>query len=156
LSCPKIGLHKCSVKMKKESQVSLGQWRGNKLYFSEQEKRLIIEDYLSGDETKQDVYRRYTGYQTESGKITIWMRMLGIEDKFVKNTNFELMPKRKKEVEVESEEYEVLKLKKRIEELEKQLQTSEMKAIAFSTMVDIAEKEFNIPIRKKHNTKPSK
>jgi hypothetical protein len=37
--------------------------------------------------------------------------------------------------------------------LEKQLQTSEMKAIAFSTMVDIAEKEFNIPIRKKHNTK---
>jgi hypothetical protein len=31
-----------------------------------------------------------------------------------------------------------------------------MKAIAFSTMVDIAEKEFNIPIRKKYNTKPSK
>jgi hypothetical protein len=34
--------------------------------------------------------------------------------------------------------------------------TDNMKAIAFSTMVDIAEKEFNIPIRKKYNTKPSK
>jgi len=28
-----------------------------------------------------------------------------------------------------------------------------MKAIAYSTMVDVAEKEFNIPIRKKYNTK---
>lgn len=66
------------------------------------------------------------------------------------------MPKRKKDVELGSDEFVTLQLKKRIEELEKQLQTSEIKAIAFSTMVDIAEKEFNIPIRKKYNTKPSK
>ncbi|MBL0333033.1 MAG: hypothetical protein IPP65_09435 [Chlorobi bacterium] len=32
--------------------------------------------------------------------------------------------------------------------MEKQLKDAELKAIAFSTMVDIAEKEFNIPIRK--------
>jgi hypothetical protein len=81
------------------------------------------------------------------------MRKLGIEDKFVKNTNFVSMPTRKENKEQSSEDFETLKLKKRIAELEKQLQTSEMKAIAFSTMVDIAEKEFNIPIRKKHNTK---
>ena len=36
----------------------------------------------------------------------------------------------------------------------KQLQDAELKAIAFSTMVDIAEKELKIPIRKKYNTKP--
>lgn len=63
------------------------------------------------------------------------------------------MSKRKKEKEANSEDFETLKLKKRIEELEKQLKIAEMKAIAFSTLVDIAEKEFNIPIRKKHNTK---
>jgi hypothetical protein len=34
------------------------------------------------------------------------------------------------------------------------LQDAELKAIAFSTMVDIAEKELKIPIRKKYNTKP--
>jgi hypothetical protein len=45
-------------------------------------------------------------------------------------------------------------LKKRIAELEKQVKDAEMKAIAFSTMVDIAEEEFKIPIRKKFNTKP--
>ena len=59
----------------------------------------------------------------------------------------------KKNTDQSSGDFETLKLKKRIAELEKQLQTAEMKAIAFSTMVDIAEKEFNIPIRKKHNTK---
>lgn len=48
----------------------------------------------------------------------------------------------------------MLQLKKRIQDLEKQLKEAELKAIAFSTMVDIAEKEFKIPIRKKYNTKP--
>jgi adenylate kinase len=38
--------------------------------------------------------------------------------------------------------------------LEKQLKDAELKAIAYSTMLDIAEKEFKIPIRKKLNTKP--
>jgi hypothetical protein len=126
------------------------------LYFSDVEKRLIIEDYLSGSETKQSVYSRYTGYPAENGKLTMWMRKLGIEDKYVKHTNFEGMPKRKKEIEVGSDEFETLQLKKRVEELERQLQAAELKAIAFSTMVDIAEKEFSIPIRKKYNTKPSK
>ena len=139
--------------MNKESKAILGQWRNNRLYFSDYEKKLIIEDYLSGNETKQAVWSRYTGYPGENGKIIMWMRKFGIEDKFVKNTNFEIMPKQKKNKEQSSEDFETLQLKKRIAELEKQLQTAEMKAIAFSTMVDIAEKEFNIPIRKKHNTK---
>ena len=50
--------------------------------------------------------------------------------------------------------FEMLQLKKRIQALESQLKDAELKAIAFSTMVDIAEKEFKIPIRKKYNTKP--
>jgi transposase len=139
--------------MKKESKAILGQWRNNRLYFSEHEKKLIIEDYLSGNETKKEVYYRYSGYVMERGKITSWMRKFGIEDKFEKSLNFVSMSTRKKDKEQSSEDFETLQLKKRIAELEKQLQTAEMKAIAFSTMVDIAEKEFNIPIRKKHNTK---
>ena len=81
------------------------------------------------------------------------MLKFGIRDKYVKMTNFEDMSRKKKYNEHGSEDFETLKLKKRIAELEKQLQTVEMKAIAFSTLVDIAEKEFNIPIRKKYNIK---
>lgn len=59
-----------------------------------------------------------------------------------------------KPVKNEDDSFENLQLKKRIAELEKQLKDAEMKAIAFSTMVDIAEDMFKIPIRKKLNTKP--
>ena len=72
------------------------------------------------------------------------------------------MPKKQRppQVPIESKlrkaetDFETLQLKKRIKDLEAQLQDAEMKAIAFSTMVDIAEREFKIPIRKKFNTKP--
>lgn len=142
--------------MKDQSKAILGRWISKRLYLSDDEKKIIIEDYLSGNETKKSVYERYTGYLNEHGKISKWMCQFGIQDKFKKAPIFVNMSNRKREEKADSEDFETLKLRKRIEELEKQLQTSEMKAIAFSTMVDIAEKEFNIPIRKKHNTKPSK
>ena len=66
-------------------------------------------------------------------------------------SNFNDMPKNKQK---DDEYFENLQLKKRVAELEKQLKDAELKAIAYSTMVDIAEKEFKIPIRKKFNTKP--
>jgi hypothetical protein len=59
-----------------------------------------------------------------------------------------------KPVSNENISFENLRLKNRIADLEKQLKDAELKAIAFSTMVDIAEKEFKIPIRKKFTTKP--
>lgn len=139
--------------MKVKSKVILGQWIENRLFLSKEQKRIIIEDYLSGKETKQAVYERHTGYTSEHGKISKWMKQLGIMDKSQKSGNFVFMAKQKKEKGQNDEDFELLKLKKRVAELEKQLQIAEMKAIAFSTMVDIAEKEFNIPIRKKHNTK---
>ena len=88
------------------------------------------------------------------------MHRLGYSTAVINKTNLvennkkmakkELMPK------VSDESFENLQLKKRILELENQLKDAEMKVIAFSTMVDIAEKQFNIPIRKKVNTKPLK
>lgn len=54
----------------------------------------------------------------------------------------------------QKDDFEVQKMKKRIAELEIQVMDAELKAMAFSMMVDIAEKEFKIPIRKNINTKP--
>ncbi|MDR1973481.1 MAG: hypothetical protein LBQ31_02280 [Bacteroidales bacterium] len=50
---------------------------------------------------------------------------------------------------------ETAMLKRRIEELQYQLQLADMKALAYSTMIDIAEKKFDIDIRKERDTKPS-
>lgn len=49
-------------------------------------------------------------------------------------------------------EYE---LKERIKQLEKALLNSELRATAYETMIEIAEKELKINIRKKSNTKQS-
>jgi hypothetical protein len=66
------------------------------------------------------------------------------------------MPQKKSSHIPAGESFETPQLKKRNFELEAQLKDAEMKAVAFSTVIDIAEKEFNIPIRKKANTKPLK
>jgi hypothetical protein len=55
---------------------------------------------------------------------------------------------------VPKDDFEVQQMKKRVAELEIQLMDAELKAMAFSMMVDIAEKEFKIPIRKNIDTKP--
>jgi hypothetical protein len=52
--------------------------------------------------------------------------------------------------------FEYTKLQKRIEELEKQLCESELQTLTYQTMVEIAERELKISIKKKFNTKPLK
>lgn len=154
--------------MEKTSKVILGQRciknsmprSGN--YYSHSEKCQIIEDYLSSGCSKREIWEKYTGQQVEHGQLLRWMRQLGYDSSPIeRRTTFAVsnkipMQKRENNASSSDEEFEILQLKKRISELEIRLKDAEMKAIAFSTMVDIAEEEFKIPIRKKYNTKPSK
>ncbi len=131
-------------------------------YFTDSEKHLIIQELISVQCTKAEIWKKYTGKE-DHGQLLGWMRALGYDTGFKSRSpnivsNISGMSKKKinftKQVKPEDETFENLQLKKRILELEKQLKDAELKAIAFSTMVDIAEKEFKIPIRKKLNTKP--
>jgi len=45
------------------------------------------------------------------------------------------------------------KLEARIKELERLLEDEQLRSEAFSRIIDIAEREYNIPVRKKPNTK---
>ena len=130
-------------------------------HYSETERHSIIREMLKNNWTKQYVWELYTGEPEERGQLMRWMRTLGyvkeIKHKQFKSSSRPMRKYRKhqEEAKLEPNPFEMLKLKKRVEELEKQLKDSEMKAIAYAAMVDLAEKEFNIPIRKKLNTKPS-
>jgi transposase len=133
--------------------------RESVIYFTEEEKRQIIEDYLSSGSTKEAIWEKYTSRKKEHGQIVNWMRQMGYTDtpgKVVSNlaANGIAMGKKKAPDIVADSSFETLQLKSRVALLEQQLKDAELKAIAFSTMVDIAEKEFKIPIRKKFNTKP--
>jgi len=141
--------------MEKENKGISGFKKGT--YFTDSERHQIIQELISTKCTKQEIWKKYTGKDEEHGQLIRWMRKLGYNAElptrrpnFVENTN----EMAKKSISMPEDSFENLQLKKRISELEHQLKDAEMKAIAFSTMVDIAEKQFNIPIRKKVNTKP--
>lgn len=127
-------------------------------YFTEEEQHKIIQELLTTGCTKTELWKKYTG-KTDHGVLLRWMRKLGYNTEVNPRKsnivpNSYPMSQKKTKVNKEDDSFENLQLKKRIADLEKQLKDAELKAIAFSTMVDIAEKEFKIPIRKKFNTKP--
>jgi len=145
--------------MKIKSKAISGLKKGK--YFTDSERHQIIQELISTNCTKQEIWMKYTGEDDEHGHLLRWMRKLGYNvdlpkrrPNLLKNSN--VMSKKKTIVTLTGESFENLQLKKRNLELESQLKDAQMKAIAFSTMIDIAEKEFNIPIRKKVNTKPLK
>lgn len=127
--------------------------------FTIQERHNIIQELLTSNCTRVEIWRKYTGQNEEHGNIVRWMKQLGYPMEVASRRStfggYTHLMTKKKPAQTE-ETFENLQLKKRISELENQLKDAEMKAIAFSTMVDIAEKEFKIPIRKKLNTKPLK
>ena len=144
--------------MEETSKVISGLRNGSSFTISE--RHHIIQEMLSSNLTKRKIWMKYTGQQEEHGCLLKWMRQLGYSElsprRFTFGENISLMAKKQITTTKAEESFEILQLKKRIYELENQLKDAEMKAIAFSTMVDIAENEFKIPIRKKLNTKPLK
>lgn len=144
--------------MKTKSKCILGLKRGADFNWEEREE--IVKDYLSSNISKQEIWKKYTGQDEEHGQLLRWMRALGytknlpIKRPIFESSNFQMT--KKKSTDNQELSFEEQQLNKRISELEKQLKDAEMKAVAYSTMVDIAEKEFNISIRKKYNTKPLK
>ncbi|MDR2971030.1 MAG: hypothetical protein LBU83_03780 [Bacteroidales bacterium] len=123
-----------------------------------EERHQMVLEYLRSNQTKYEIWKKYTGQDSEHGKILLWLRQFGYQDKR-KGCSFAVQKARmnhtrKTLVKKKEVDFEKLQLKNRIAQLEKQLEEAEMKAIAFSTMVDVAEETFKIPIRKKFNTKP--
>lgn len=124
-------------------------------YFTEDFKHQIIRAYLESGLSKQAIWEQYTGRCEEHGTLLKWMRKLGYIDDIPRsrpNIVFHNHPPMSKGKPSELD-FEKRQLQKRISELEQRLQDAELKAIAYSTMVDVAEEMFKVPIRKKLNTK---
>ena len=125
----------------------MSTFRRPPLYFSEATKKQMIEEVLQGTKTKQEIWRQYTGRDTEHGKIGEWMRKLGyIETPFPAKKVSLVMPNKQSQPSVEE-------LQKKIKELEERLLDSQLKEEAYRRMIDIAEKELKVSIRKKSDTK---
>jgi transposase-like protein len=139
---------------KKKSELKIAErYECFRYNFSEEEKLSIVKDYLSSGENKQRIWQKYTGESKEHGRILEWMQKFGykeaaVVEKRIFADNKKRMKKEGKPI-ITAVEFENLQLKKRIVELEKQVRESDLRAIAFSTMIDIAERELKISIKKK-------
>jgi transposase-like protein len=125
--------------------------------FSIEERHEIIKEYLNGTETKTEIWRKHTGQKEEHGSILQWMRQLGYlreeisvekeRKRLIKSQHY-FMPDNSSNTEKSKEA-----LQKEIEALKAEVTKAKIQAEGFDLMIELAEKEFNIPIRKKSDTK---
>ena len=126
--------------------------RGPNRHYTEGIKRTVIEEYLRGNHTQNYLEDKH-GIR-KRGAIRKWMRELGYED-IVQKASYlgtPIVPAVVAKKKTQAEE-SVQALEKRIKDLERKLEDEQLRSEAYSRIIDIAEKEFNLPIRKKPSTK---
>lgn len=109
-------------------------------------KLQVVQEIERGELSTHGAVKKY-GIQARSTVVN-WLRKHGNFD--WQNQTPSNMPKSPKQKLLELEQ-EVLLLKKQKAFLEKQVEQADKKAIIFDMMIDLAEKEYNIPIRKTPN-----
>jgi transposase-like protein len=111
-------------------------------------KRKVVMEVMSGELSKEAARRVYD----IRGKSAVhdWIRQYGHEFGWIENPVIGLPPMAK---EKDSDLVEQLKAK--IRKLEKDVALAKDKAGLFETMIEIAEKRFNIDIKKKCAASPS-
>ena len=122
-------------------------------HYDREFKRQVIEEYLSTGCNKMALLRKYN-IQFKSA-IQTWMRILGYTDPYkgLQRPNFgqiilTALPSQHKKSALNLED-----LQKRVHELERQLADEKLRSEAYSRIIEKAEKELKIPIRKKPNTR---
>ena len=121
-------------------------------HFTETLKRQVIDYYLLHGCTKKEVWEKFIGKDEERGRILRWMRQLGYAKAEVKRVSYLKVMSRKADKE-SSDLKDRASENELIKKLRKELEEEKLKALAYSKMIDLAEREFNISIRKKYDTK---
>lgn len=113
-------------------------------------KQKVIQEFMEGGVTMQQLLHKYD--IRGNSAILNWMRRLNYISPLESDRRIfaaEIGCKVAKKIDPQEEN----QLKQRIRELERQLEDEKLKAEAYARIIDRAEKELNIPIRKKPNTR---
>ncbi len=122
--------------------------------YSEVFKRQVIDEYLRSGSTKLAIQQKH-GVRFKSAIVT-WMKQLGYSDPHKKvsilqaSNQLELA---KKYTSPQPDPNDAKALAKRIKELERQLEDEKIRAEMLNRIIDIAETQYKLPIRKKPDTK---
>lgn len=115
-------------------------------FISDELKLKVVEEYLGTDISQEELKKKY-GFSGNSC-IANWMLKFGLskpgEEQVIIN---KAMAKETAKTDKEKE------LQRKIAELEKDLEMERLRSRALDKMIDIAERDLKIPIRKKSGTK---
>ena len=126
--------------MERYSRVSSS--KGQSIY-SEEFKRFVCNDYLTGSLTRREVELKHG---IGNSRLTYWLREMGYD--YLKPRIVSLPDMKSVKIDTSGKDSQ-----KSITELEKELQEAKLLAEAYRKMIEIAEKEFKINVVKKSNTK---
>jgi len=111
-------------------------------HFTDELKFKIVQEYLSTEISRDDLMQKYQF--RGCGNIQNWMRKFGLTEP--DREQIVMHRAMAKETGVTAKEKE---LEARIKQLEKELEYEKLRVHALDTMINIAERELKIPIRKK-------
>ena len=114
--------------------------------FPDELKLQVVQEYLSTDQSQKELMLRYN--IRGNNCITNWMRKFGLQAP--SQQQIELQRTMAKEIEKTAKEQE---LESRVQQLQKQLEYEKLRTLALNTMIDIAERDLKITIRKKSGAK---
>ncbi len=112
----------------------------------DEEALKIATEYLTTDLTIKELQLKY-GFKG-NGNIHKWIRKFGLSKPT--DEEIQIMNKTKSIMNISKRE---IKLEKDVEVLKKELEQERLKSKAYSRMIDIAEENLKISIRKKLGTK---
>ena len=119
--------------------------------FSESFKQSVVDQVNRGFLSKEEARRRY-GIKAKSGVLR-WQRNFHKYGRCSLNLPVDTKLLKQKKTFVPAASSCEASLLTRIKQLERQLEDEQLRSEGYSRMIDFAEKELNVPIRKKSNTK---
>ena len=113
---------------------------------SDELKLQVVNEYLSTDISQEELKKKYNF--GGSNNIQNWMLKFGIS--YPEEDQIKLPKVMSKEIKKSGSEEE---LERKIKKLEEELKYEKFKTVALNTLIDVAERELKVDIRKKPGAK---
>lgn len=115
-------------------------------FITDEFKLKVVQEYLGTDISREELKKKYG--LSGNGYIDRWMVKFGLSKPSEEQISiYQAMSKETAKTDKEKE------LQRKVDQLEKDLELEKLRSHALNKMIDIAERELKIPIRKKSGTK---
>jgi transposase-like protein len=130
------------TKKSNKCQLKTGLKMGEITYYSDEFKKSVIKEVQSGQISKEEARRRH-GIKGKSA-ILYWIR------------KFDPLQAKKMKKRPRVPKRDTTELEAENKRLREELELERLRSLSLNVMIDIAEEQFNVPIRKKSGAKQLK